>query len=86
MRDFKGYFSEVSPSYRDFCPHYSERLFEHLADMAPTCSTGAAAIPPSPLPMRIACRCQALRAIPNRLLLFRLIGTKLGQNLVLSSG
>ncbi len=39
MRDFKDYFSGGSSSYRDFRPHYPEQLFEHLADMAPTCST-----------------------------------------------
>jgi SAM-dependent methyltransferase len=37
---FKDYFSGVSPSYRDFRPHYPDQLFEHLADIAPSRSTG----------------------------------------------
>jgi len=39
MTGFKDYFSGVSSSYRDFRPHYPENLFEHLADIAPSCST-----------------------------------------------
>jgi 2-polyprenyl-3-methyl-5-hydroxy-6-metoxy-1,4-benzoquinol methylase len=43
---FKDYFSGLSPSYRDFRPHYPEKLFRHLADIAPSlsiawdCATG----------------------------------------------
>ena len=39
MTGFKDYFSGVSPSYRDFRPHYPEQLFEHLADIAHSRST-----------------------------------------------
>ena len=39
MTGFKDYFSGVSPSYRDFRPHYPEQLFGHLADIAPSRST-----------------------------------------------
>jgi ubiquinone/menaquinone biosynthesis C-methylase UbiE len=43
---FKDYFSDVSPSYRDFRPRYPGQLFEHLANIAPSrrvawdCATG----------------------------------------------
>ena len=46
MTEFKDYFSDVAPSYRDYRPHYPERLFEHLASIAPErsmawdCATG----------------------------------------------
>ena len=46
MTGFKDYFSDESPSYRDYRPHYPEPLFEHLANIAPArssawdCATG----------------------------------------------
>ena len=46
MTGFKDYFSDISPSYRDFRPRYPEQLFEHLANIAPSrraawdCATG----------------------------------------------
>lgn len=36
---FKDYFSDVSPSYRDYRPRYPEQLFEYLANLAPSRST-----------------------------------------------
>lgn len=39
MTGFKDYFSDASPSYRDFRPRYPEELFEHLASIAPARST-----------------------------------------------
>lgn len=36
---FKDYFSGVSTSYRDYRPHYPEKLFKHLAHIAPSRST-----------------------------------------------